>query len=649
MTTAPLNASSTVQTPLPIIVGMGGINAAGRTSFHQGFRRIVIDKLTAQARQETYLGLASLMNLVCLNKEGNLVDQENNSVEIKDIEAKFGEQILAGTLIRKIEKNHFDVDATHWQQKMTLKPIVDAHEKNTICFEIRQKDLPSPVPNSWLLTELADKRVKVEIADELLIKHDAYRDNPIKAAGQFPTGFEPAKLYNSRFQPRGLQATIFAATDAIRSTGIAWDAILDKISPDQVGSYSASVIGQCQSEGLGGMIRNRLQGERVTTKNLALGLNTMSTDFINAYVTGNVGTTVTSSGACATFLYNLRTAVQDMQAGRIKVAIVGSAEAPITPEIVEGFGNMSALANEEGLKKLDNSDKADHRRTSRPFGENCGFTIGEGAQFVVLMSDDLAIEMGANVLGSVADVFINADGYKKSITAPGPGNYITMAKSVALAQQILGSEAVQKRSFILAHGSSTPQNRITESLIYDKVAQSFNIENWAITAPKAFVGHTIATASGDQMAIALGVFNDNIMPGVTTIDKVADDVHDQHLNIATEHWACPDMDIAFINSKGFGGNNATATVFSAKVTLNMLNKRYEQQTMANYNDKHVEVLAAQNVYRNNANNGQFDIIYKFGEGLIDEAGISIDQSQISIAEFKQAIDLPNKNPFTDMV
>jgi len=630
-------------TTLPLIVGMGGINAAGRTSFHQGFRRIVIDKLTAQARQETYLGLASLMNLVSW-QNGNLIDQDGNIVEADEIEDKFGQQILDGTLIRKIEKNHFDVDATHWQQKMTLNP-----SEKTISFELRTKDLPSPIPSSWVVTELADKRVKVDIADQLVIKHDAYRDNPIKAAGQFPTGFEPANLYNSRFQPRGLQATIFAATDAIRSMGIEWQHILDKISPDQVGSYSASVIGQAQAEGLGGMIRNRLQGERVTTKNLALGLNTMSTDFINAYVTGNVGTTVTSSGACATFLYNLRTAVQDMQAGRIKVAIVGSAEAPITPEIVEGFGNMSALANEEGLKKLDNSEQADHRRTSRPFGENCGFTIGEGAQFIILMSDDLAIKMGAKVLGSVADVFINADGYKKSITAPGPGNYITMAKSVALAQQILGEDAIQQRSFILAHGSSTPQNRTTESLIYDKVATSFNIENWPVTAPKAFVGHTIATASGDQMAIALGVFNDNIMPGVTTIDKVADDVYAQHLNIATEHWDCPAMDIAFINSKGFGGNNATATVLSPKATLKMLAKRYDEKTMATYFDKQVEVERAQEIYRDNANNGQFDIIYKFGQGLIDESNITIDQEHINIAEFKHAIDLPCSNPFADMV
>jgi acetoacetyl-[acyl-carrier protein] synthase len=630
-------------TSLPVVIGMGGINAAGRTSFHQGFRRIVIDKINAQAREETFMGLATLMNLVSF-KNDQLVDQQGNSISANEIEAKFGQQILEGTLIRKIEKNHFDVDATHWHQKMNIRPT----DKN-ISFELRAKELPHPLPHTWLVTEIGSGRVSVEIPEELTISHDAYRDNPIKAAGQMPTGFEPGTLYNSRYQPRGLQATIFAATDAIRSTGIEWDAILDKISPDQVGTYSASVVGQMQQEGLGGLLKSRLSGSRVSTKQLALGLNTMSTDFINAYVTGNVGTTFSSSGACATFLYNLRTAVQDIQAGRVRVAVVGSAEAPITPEVIEGFGNMSALANEEGLKRLDQSDTADHRRTSRPFGNNCGFTIGEAAQFVVLMDDALALEMGATVMASVADVFVNADGYKKSITAPGPGNYITMAKSVALAQKILGKESLQERSFILAHGSSTPQNRVTESLIYDRIATSFDINNWPVAAPKAFVGHTIGPASGDQMAMALGIFSDNIMPGITTIDKVADDVHSDRLNIATDHWHCGDMDVAFINSKGFGGNNATAVVLSAKVTKAMMNKRYGKEAMEEYNQKLTAVEQAQNDYRQSANQGEFNLIYKFGEGLLDENAIEINEDSLSFTEFKHKIALPAENPFADMM
>lgn len=90
-------------TALPLIVGMGGINAAGRTSFHQGFRRIVIEKLTAEARLETFVGLATLMNILTA-KDGQLVDADNNVVALHDVEKLYGEQILSGTLIRKIEK-----------------------------------------------------------------------------------------------------------------------------------------------------------------------------------------------------------------------------------------------------------------------------------------------------------------------------------------------------------------------------------------------------------------------------------------------------------------------------------------------------------------------------------------------------------------
>ncbi|NNG42956.1 beta-ketoacyl synthase [Pseudoalteromonas sp. NEC-BIFX-2020_002] len=630
-------------TALSVIVGMGGINAAGRTSFHQGYRRIVLDSLSANARQETFLGLATLMNLVSM-QEGELKDESGKVVRQNDIESLFGEQVIAGTLIRKIEKNHFDVDATPWQQKMTFT----ASDEQNIVFETRRRDLPQPIPASWLIEDLEDKKVKITISAEVAIKHDSTRDNPIKAAGQLPTGFDPSTMYNSRYQPRGLQATIFAATDAIKSTGLDWQSIMNSVEPDQIGTYSASIAGQVNDEGFGGLIRSRQQGERVSTKQLALGLNTMSTDFINAYVTGNVGTTFTTSGACATFLYNLRAAVNDIQAGRTRVAVVASVECAITPEMIEGFGNMGALANEEGLKRLDGTDTVDHRRTSRPFGENCGFTIGEGAQVVILMDDALALELGAQIMGSVADVFVNADGVKKSITAPGPGNYITMAKSVALAANILGIDAVQQRSFILAHGSSTPQNRVTESLIYHRVAQTFAIDNWKVSAPKAFVGHTLAPASGDQLAMALGVFTHNIMPGITTIDKVADDVHSQHLDIRTAHYQCDDMDIAFINSKGFGGNNATATVLSPKVTINMLAKRHGSAVMNKYAQSNKVVKAAQADYQQQADLGQYALIYRFGDGMIEENDIVISNTQMNIPGFEKAIKFSKTNPYQDM-
>ena len=102
--------------------------------------------------------------------------------------------------------------------------------------------------------------------------------------------------------------------------------------------------------------------------------------------------------------------------------VVGNAEAPLTPEIIEGYVAMSALATDENLCKLDNVKFPDHRRASRPFGENCGFTLGESGQYFVLMDDQLALELGVNIHGAVTDVFVNADGFKNCLlyTSPSP-------------------------------------------------------------------------------------------------------------------------------------------------------------------------------------------------------------------------------------
>ena len=139
------------------------------------------------------------------------------------------------------------------------------------------------------------------------------------------------------------------------------------------------------------------------------------------------------------------------------------------------------------------------------------------------------------------------------------------------------------------------------------------------------------------------------MPGITTIDKVADDVYDERLNIATEHWECQAMDVAFINSKGFGGNNATATLFSPNITLSMMEKRYGSAAMASYQDKLVTVEAAQAVYKEKADNGQYELIYKFGDGVLTDEDLDISAEKISMTGFAHDIELPKENPFVDMV
>ena len=150
--------------------------------------------------------------------------------------------------------------------------------------------------------------------------------------------------------------------------------------------------------------------------------------------------------------------------------------------------------------------------------------MAESSQFVILMDDELALEMGANIYGAFADVFVNADGNKKSISAPGVGNHVTVAKATALAKAILGQDGLQE-TYVQAHGTGTPQNRVTESQILSQVANTFGIDNWKVTAIKSYVGHSMGAAAGDQVMASLGVWQYGFIPGIKTITHIAEDVH----------------------------------------------------------------------------------------------------------------------------
>ena len=631
---------------LPVIVGFGGYNAAGRSSFHHGFRRMVIESLPAAERQQTLVGLAVLMKLVRVEAD-QYFDADDQPLSAAEIEQRFGQQILEGTLVRRIEKRYLDVDAAHWQKNLT----VTGEAGKPFSFITLAKQLPEPLPSDWAVEALNDSEVMVTVYDGCDLKVDSFRALPVKSAGQLPSGLEPGELYASRFHPRGLQLTIVAATDALRSVGIDWQTIANSVEPDEVAVFASSAMSQLDENSFGGLMQSRLKGGRVSAKQLALGLNSMPADFINAYILGSVGTTGAITGACASFLYNLQKGSDMITSGRARVVLVGNGEAPITQECIEGYGAMGALATEDGLRQISGEEDVDFRRASRPFSANCGFTLAESSQFFVLMDDALAMELGADIHGAVPDVFINADGFKKSISAPGPGNYLTMAKAVHAAMQIVGPEAVQQRSFIHAHGSSTPANRVTESEILDRVAEAFNISSWPVAAVKAYVGHSLASASADQLAATLGSFKYQIIPGIKTIDQVADDVHQQRLLISTrdiDRSQLP-LEVGFINSKGFGGNNASAVVLAPTVVERMLKKRYGADAFEAWQQRREQTRAAAEAYNQRALKGQLDIIYNFGQNMIDEAAISISDAQIQVPGFNKALTFRTDERFKDML
>lgn len=630
-------------TNLPVIVSFGGYNAAGRSSFHQAYQRMVLESLSLKKQEETILGLAVMMGRLSVQNDGFITAQgkQDSAVEVLN---QLSQEIRDNTLIRPIGSEFFDVNRVPKREKIPLGNT----EYHSLQFLLTKRKLPTELPKYWKISDASERYARIDLSSAADIYVDSHTVSSVQSAGQLPQGFDPASMYNSRFHPRALQLAIIGASDAVNASGLDWDVVLQHVAPDQISSYSSSVMSQLDGAGYGGLLQARLNGERISTKQLPLGMGSMVSDFVNAYVIGNLGSTGSISGACASFLYNLNAGIEDIRSGRSRIAVISSSEAPILPEVIEGYNAMGALATVDKLKRLDGG--FDLRRSSRPFGDNCGFVIAESTQHIVLMDDELALALGAQIHGSVADVFINADGYKKSISAPGPGNYLTLAKAVASMRSLLGDEALMKRSFIQAHGSSTPQNRVTESRILDRVAETFGISSWPITAVKAFVGHSLGPASGDQLVNSLGIFNQGILPGIKTIDSIAEDVEAERLS-----FACHDrqldhpMDVVFLNSKGFGGNNATASVLSPQMTTKMLTKRHGERAMSNYKDKLEATQEQANGYHESYLRGDYRVKYHFGEQMLAEDQIELDDEHIQLPKYGKAIDLSDKNPYSDML
>ena len=524
---------------LPVIVGYGGINSAGRSIFDFSHQRMLFDSIDTKSQDEVLLSLGHLMS------------------------TKERKTILNKTLIRTIDDNFFN---DHNYRSPAL---------------------------------------------------------PTLAGGQLPSGFNPAKTYNSRQHPRGLAMTVFGLSDAVLSLGLPWEEILLKVPRQKISCVSGCAVAQADKYGMGGMFQAPMANSRITSKHMAMSLGEGSADFSHAYVLGSMGSTGSYTGACATFQYNLKLGISMIRSGESLISVVGAAESGIVPEIYEAFSATKGLAEDENLIKLqeklgEDFNEPNHRKICRPFGENIGMSLGESAQFVILMADSLALDLGLNIHGAALSSHIHADGYKKSISGPGAGNYLTVGKVFNEIKQHFGQEAINK-TFFHAHGTSTPQNRESESHIISSMSKAFGVESLPVTAIKSYLGHSLAAAGGDQMISSLGSWRNNLIPGICSTPKLADNVYTENVNFLLENLEFEDnaFDFAVLNAKGFGGNNGTSLVASPAKTMELLQAKYSSKQIKKYQ---VQKQSIDNQLLENKSKilqGDTKSRYIFGENVID--------------------------------
>lgn len=236
-------------------------------------------------------------------------------------------------------------------------------------------------------------------------------------------------------------------------------------------------------------------------------------------------------------------AYEAIRSGAMDFLIMGGAEASIYPGILAAFCVARALST-----RNDEPAKA-----SRPFSrDRDGFVLGEGAGILVLEEYEHARQRGAHIYAEILGHGMTCDAYH--MTAPHPEG-IEAARAMQIAMANAGVSAKDIR-YINAHGTSTPLNDKTETMIIKKVfgEQAHRIP---MSSTKSMIGHLIGAAgSVELIATLLAMENEEIPPTINY--SVPDPECD--LDYVPNQSRKAKIEIAMKSSFGFGGKNSILVV-----------------------------------------------------------------------------------------
>ncbi|KAJ3096841.1 3-oxoacyl-[acyl-carrier-protein] synthase [Phlyctochytrium planicorne] len=247
-------------------------------------------------------------------------------------------------------------------------------------------------------------------------------------AGQLPTGWD-AKRYGipadivDQVDPITLY-TLVATVEALVTSGIT--------DPYEFYQYvHVSELGNTSGGGMGGMkALQKLFKERMLEKPVQNDIlqesfiNTMPA-WVNMLLLSSSGPIKTPVGACATAAESVDIAVDTILSGKARIVICGGYD-DFQEEGSYEFANMKATSN--SVEELARGREP--RDMCRPATDTrAGFMEAQGAGIHVIMTADLALQMGLPIRGIIAYTSTATDKNGRSVPAPGQGILTTARES----------------------------------------------------------------------------------------------------------------------------------------------------------------------------------------------------------------------------
>lgn len=339
------------------------------------------------------------------------------------------------------------------------------------------------------------------------------------------TNTELAEKYGvSHNWPLTALLSLVAVQEALASANI-------DISAHKSGFISATTVGgmDLTEEFFKKYIFDNQKGNKKLIRNHSCGSVTdlvASAIGVNSYVN-------TINTACSSSANSIILAARLIENGMLDIAIAGGADA-LTAFTLNGFNTLQLLDNDLCLS-------FDARRK--------GLNMGEGAGYIVLVSEKMIQEHKCNKLCKLSGFSNTTDAFHQTALSPtGDGPFRSMDQALKMAQLLPG-----QISYINLHGTATPNNDLAEG---SAIVSLFG-KDIPVSSTKSFTGHTLGASGGVEAVFSiLSLTRNQLLPNLR-FQEVMPETNLKPIIFPESKT----LNHVLSNSFGFGGN-CSSLIFS---------------------------------------------------------------------------------------
>ena len=321
---------------------------------------------------------------------------------------------------------------------------------------------------------------------------------------------------------------LHAAQEAKRNASLAsWN-------PWRTGFISATTVGGMDKteDFFFDFIQDTSRGKLRKVVNHACG---RSTEVI-ADALGVTHFVTTINTACSSSVNSIIYGARLIAKGMLDVVIAGGADA-LTRFTLNGFNSLMILDSQP----------------CRPFdASRAGLNLGEGAGYVVLVSEEVLKQSGLSSMGVVSGFANTNDAFHQTASSPeGRGSFAAMEQ--ALTMSGLRKDAVD---YINLHGTGTLNNDLSEGTA---VKRLFGGEVPRVSSTKAFTGHTLGASGGIEAVFSvMALQHQCVFPNLRFQQPIPE------VGIVPQIKFEKGVSIKHVMSNSFGfGGNCSSIIFSA--------------------------------------------------------------------------------------